>query len=147
MAWPEGLRLVIEPVPSQAELADAHDDSIVKTPGVCGGDARIKGTRITVWGLEEWRRLGWSDVDLAGEGSERLLDAVIAIGDVDEIVKRAADHLAAGADHVCVQLREEKSSDPGHAFRPCSRATGPARGRSSSASRWATTRRTSGSWP
>jgi uncharacterized protein (DUF433 family) len=34
---------------------------IVKTHGVCGGDARVKGTRLTVWGLEEWRRLGWSD--------------------------------------------------------------------------------------
>ena len=36
-------------------------DRIVKTPGVCGGDARVKNTRISVWGLEEWRRLGWSD--------------------------------------------------------------------------------------
>jgi len=58
------------------------------------------------------RRLGWSDEDLAGEGSERLIDAVIAIGDVDAIVRRIRDHLAAGADHVCVQLREEQSSDP-----------------------------------
>jgi probable F420-dependent oxidoreductase len=58
------------------------------------------------------RRLGWSDEDVAGEGSERLVDAVIAIGDVDTIVRRIRDHLDAGADHVCVQLREEKSTDP-----------------------------------
>jgi probable F420-dependent oxidoreductase len=58
------------------------------------------------------RRLGWPDDDLAGEGSEALIDAVIAIGDVDAIVRRARDHLAAGADHVCVQVREEKSTDP-----------------------------------
>jgi uncharacterized protein (DUF433 family) len=36
-------------------------DRIVRTPGVCGGDARVNGARISVWGLEEWRRLGWSD--------------------------------------------------------------------------------------
>jgi probable F420-dependent oxidoreductase len=58
------------------------------------------------------RRLGWSDEDVAGEGSERLVDGVIAIGDVDTIVRRIRDHLDAGADHVCVQLREEKSTDP-----------------------------------
>lgn len=58
------------------------------------------------------RRLGWSDADVAGDGSERLIDAVIAVGGVDEIVARAKAHLDAGADHVCVQLREEKSTDP-----------------------------------
>jgi probable F420-dependent oxidoreductase len=58
------------------------------------------------------RRLGWSDEDLAGEGSERLIDAVIAIGDADAIVRRIRDHLDAGADHVCVQLREEQPTDP-----------------------------------
>jgi len=58
------------------------------------------------------RRLGWSDDDVAGEGSERLVDAVIAIGDVDAILARVRAHLDAGADHVCVQLREERSTDP-----------------------------------
>ena len=36
-------------------------DRITKTPGVCGGDACIRGTRITVWGLFQRRRLGLSD--------------------------------------------------------------------------------------
>ena len=58
------------------------------------------------------RRLGWSDEDVVEDGSERLIDAVIAIGDVDAIVARAKAHLDAGADHVCVQLREEKSTNP-----------------------------------
>jgi probable F420-dependent oxidoreductase len=58
------------------------------------------------------RRLGWSDADIASDGSDRLLEAVIAIGDVDHIVDRARAHLEAGADHVCIQLREEKSADP-----------------------------------
>lgn len=58
------------------------------------------------------RRLGWNEADLAGEGSDRLIDAVIAWGDVDAIVRRIRDHLEAGADHVCVQFRAERSHDP-----------------------------------
>ena len=34
---------------------------IQKTPGVCGGNACIRNTRITVWGLVNARRLGASD--------------------------------------------------------------------------------------
>jgi uncharacterized protein (DUF433 family) len=37
---------------------------IEKTPDVCGGSACIAGTRITVWGLVESRRLGYSEADL-----------------------------------------------------------------------------------
>ena len=58
------------------------------------------------------RRVGWSEADLAGEGSDAIIDAVIAIGDVDTIAARVRAHLDAGADHVCVQLRAERSADP-----------------------------------
>jgi probable F420-dependent oxidoreductase len=58
------------------------------------------------------RRLGWSEEDVAAEGSEGLIDAVIAIGDIEAIVRRVRDHLDAGADHVCIQFREERSNDP-----------------------------------
>jgi probable F420-dependent oxidoreductase len=58
------------------------------------------------------RRLGWADEDIANEGSDSLIDAVIAWGDVDAIVARVKAHLDAGADHVCVQLRAESSADP-----------------------------------
>ena len=37
---------------------------IEKTPGVCGGDARIAGTRIPVWGLVNARRLGIGEAQL-----------------------------------------------------------------------------------
>ena len=37
---------------------------ISKTPGVMGGDACIKNTRIPVWLLVYYRRLGASDMDL-----------------------------------------------------------------------------------
>jgi len=58
------------------------------------------------------RRLAWSDEDIANDGSDRLIDAVIAWGDVDAIVARVKAHLDGGADHVCVQLRAESSADP-----------------------------------
>ena len=34
---------------------------IEKTAGVVGGEARIVRTRIPVWTLENYRRLGWSE--------------------------------------------------------------------------------------
>jgi uncharacterized protein (DUF433 family) len=37
---------------------------IQKTPGVCGGAACIRNTRITVFGLVEWRRLGRTDAEI-----------------------------------------------------------------------------------
>ncbi|HUR16540.1 MAG TPA: TIGR03620 family F420-dependent LLM class oxidoreductase, partial [Candidatus Limnocylindrales bacterium] len=58
------------------------------------------------------KRLGWTDTDIATDGSDRLIDAVIAIGDVDAIVSRVNAHLDAGADHVCLQVRTERSNDP-----------------------------------
>lgn len=58
------------------------------------------------------RRLGWSESDLAGDGSDRLIDAVVPSGDVDAIAARVREHLEGGADHVCLQLRRERSNDP-----------------------------------
>ncbi len=35
--------------------------AVQRTPGVCGGRARLADTRITVWGLVEHRRNGLDD--------------------------------------------------------------------------------------
>jgi uncharacterized protein (DUF433 family) len=43
---------------------DWRGRGIEKTPGVCGGSACIAGTRITVWGLVQDRRCGYSEADL-----------------------------------------------------------------------------------
>ena len=48
-------------------------------------------------------RLGYSDDDLEDGGSDRLVDAIVAWGEVDAVTQRVKDHLEAGADHVCVQ--------------------------------------------
>jgi probable F420-dependent oxidoreductase len=49
------------------------------------------------------RALGYSEDDVAGAGSDRLVDAVVAWGDEAAIAARVAEHHAAGADHVCLQ--------------------------------------------
>ena len=48
-------------------------------------------------------RLGFTDDDLDGGGSDRLVDAIVAWGEVDAVRDRVRAHLEAGADHVCVQ--------------------------------------------
>jgi probable F420-dependent oxidoreductase len=53
--------------------------------------------------VNNWRRLGFSDPDFAGGGSDRLVDTVVAWGDEKAIRKRIDEHWQAGADHVCVQ--------------------------------------------
>src|SRR5215510_4028110 len=50
-----------------------------------------------------WRRLGFTDEDLAGGGSNRLLDANVAWGDETAIRARIQLFWDAGADHVCIQ--------------------------------------------
>src|SRR5437773_4168662 len=50
------------------------------------------------------RRLGWTDADLGGEGSDALVDAIVAWGDVSAIRARTDAHRANGADHVCLQV-------------------------------------------
>ena len=51
-----------------------------------------------------WLRLGFKDNDISGGGSDRLIDAVIAWGDLKAVLNRIREHHAAGADHVCIQV-------------------------------------------
>jgi uncharacterized protein (DUF433 family) len=57
---------------------------IEKTPGVDGGSACVVRTRIAVWMLESYRRLGWSEARLlANYPTLRAADLVHAWDDVD----------------------------------------------------------------
>ncbi|MCU1459835.1 MAG: hypothetical protein JWL73_3927 [Actinomycetia bacterium] len=55
-----------------------------------------------------WKRVGFTDDDVTSI-SDRLIDAVIAWGDVDAIAARVAEHRAAGADHVCLQVMPDRN--------------------------------------
>ncbi len=54
--------------------------------------------------LNNWKRLGFTDEDVAKPGSDRLVDAVVAYGTPDDIAARLKEHIDAGADHVPVQV-------------------------------------------
>ena len=54
--------------------------------------------------LNNWKRLGFTDQDIAKPGSDTLVDAVVAYGEPDAIAARLKAHLDAGADHVPVQV-------------------------------------------
>ncbi len=58
------------------------------------------------------RSLGFSDDDLLTGGSDRLVDSVVAHGDVDAVVVRIREHHQAGADHVAVQLVTSEAGLP-----------------------------------
>ncbi|MFD0924445.1 LLM class F420-dependent oxidoreductase [Williamsia deligens] len=50
------------------------------------------------------KRLGWSDDDIADGGSDALIDALVAHGTGEQIRDQVDAHLAAGADHVAIQV-------------------------------------------
>jgi probable F420-dependent oxidoreductase len=54
--------------------------------------------------LNNWKRLGFTDEDLAKPGSDKLVDAMVAHGTPEAIAARLNEHLAAGADHVAIQV-------------------------------------------
>jgi probable F420-dependent oxidoreductase len=53
--------------------------------------------------VRNWQRLGFGEADVGGEGSDRLVDELIAWGTPEQIGERVEAHRASGADHVAVQ--------------------------------------------
>jgi probable F420-dependent oxidoreductase len=56
-------------------------------------------------------RLGFTEADFANGGSDRLIDSVIAWGDVKTVLSRVDEHRSAGADHVCIQVLTENDQE------------------------------------
>ncbi|TDC77617.1 LLM class F420-dependent oxidoreductase [Actinomadura sp. 7K507] len=67
--------------------------------------------------VSSWKRLGFTDDDVAGDGSDAIIDALVAHGDPAAVTARLAGHLDAGADHVAVQVLTERGGDPRPALR------------------------------
>ena len=79
---------VLEPDPGKARaIARAHLGYYMTLPNY----------------VNAWREDGFTDEDFAGDGSDRLVDALVAHGDADAVKARIQAHLDAGADHVCIQ--------------------------------------------
>ena len=49
-------------------------------------------------------RIGFDEAELADAGSDRVVDAIYAVGDEAVIAARIAEHLEAGADNVSIQV-------------------------------------------
>ena len=72
---------------------------VQKTPGVCGGRACIRNTRITVWGLVNSRRLGASD--------EQILKNIIGLTPDDLIA--AWDYFREHAAEIDEDIRDNEA--------------------------------------
>ena len=70
------------------------------------------------------RRLGFADADLAGSGSDRLIDALVAHGTAEQVAAQVGAHLDAGADHVVVQLLTSAGADPLSGYAELARGLG-----------------------
>jgi hypothetical protein len=64
-------------------------------------------------------REGWSEADLADGGSDRLVDALVLHGKVENVARRLVAHREAGADHVGIQVLGD---DPLEAYRELAEA-------------------------
>jgi probable F420-dependent oxidoreductase len=83
------LAVVLDADPSSArETARRHTATYVNLPNY----------------TNNLRDFGFGDDDFADRGSDRLVDAIVAWGDDDAIVRRVAMMRDAGADHVCIQV-------------------------------------------
>lgn len=81
--------VVLEAAPSAArEIARAHMQIYLRLPNY----------------VNNLKRLGYTDADIASGGSDRLVDAIVAWGTIDDIAARVRAHHDAGANHVCLQV-------------------------------------------
>jgi probable F420-dependent oxidoreductase len=81
--------VVLDPDPSSARAtARQHMEVYLKAPNYTNNLAR----------------LGYGPEEVADGGSDRLVDAIVARGTVDDALRRVQAHLDAGADHVCIQV-------------------------------------------
>jgi probable F420-dependent oxidoreductase len=51
-----------------------------------------------------WLRLGFRESDFSNGGTDKLIDAIVAWGDLKAVLNRIREHHSAGADHVCIQV-------------------------------------------
>jgi probable F420-dependent oxidoreductase len=88
-------------------LAPEHKIVLVDDPARARAIAR-PGIKKPYLGLSNYvanlRRLGYTDDDLAGSGSDRLIDDLVAHGSPSAVAAQVSEHLAAGADHVALQV-------------------------------------------
>ena len=76
---------------------------ISKRPDYCGGDARVRDGRITVWGLVGYRRLGMSNA--------QIMQAVQGVTPAD--LEAAWEYAAAHPDEIDEAIRANEEGEEG----------------------------------
>lgn len=90
----------------EAFLAVEHPVLFESDPATARAVARehLHPYLTTPYNIAKFRRLGYAEEDIAGGGSDRIIDDLVFWGEPDTIVTRLRAHLDAGADHVAVQV-------------------------------------------
>jgi probable F420-dependent oxidoreductase len=115
LVTPEHTRRAREILGGTAVLAPEHKVVLDSDPARARatGRARVQHPYLGLTNyLNSLRELGYSEDDLRGGGSDRLVDDLALWGSAEQIRDRLDEHFAAGADHVAVQLLTEPDSDP-----------------------------------
>ena len=76
---------------------------VSKQPNRCGGDACVRDTRITVWGLAAQRRLGASD--------DAILHAIPGLTPAD--LEAAWEYAAANREEIDRAIQDNEAGQPG----------------------------------
>lgn len=101
VASEQGVVLNTDPATAR-EIARSHLDRYLTLPNY----------------VNNWKRQGFTDNDIADGGSNRLVDALVAWGDEAAVAARVQDQRDAGADHVCIQvLTEDRDAFPADQWR------------------------------
>jgi probable F420-dependent oxidoreductase len=94
-------------------------------------EARVIGrptVAVPYLGLRNYResltRLGYTEEDLAHDGSDRLIDDLVVSGDAEAAVAGLRRHLEAGADHVGVHVIPGPGDDLLEGYAQIARAAG-----------------------
>lgn len=118
---PAHTRHARETMGSSAFLAPEHKVVLIED----GDEARRIGRPYIQYpylGLRNYTnnllRHGFTESDIAGAGSDALIDAVVAHGSPETIYTQINEHLTAGANHVGIQvLTADPTASPVHALR------------------------------
>ncbi len=120
LTTPEHTRAAREQVGSGVLIAPEHKVVLEADPVRARAIGRPRVARPYL-GLRNYtsnlRALGYTDADFADDGSDRLIDALVAHGEPAAVAARLTEHLDAGADHVCAQVLTEPGADPLPAMR------------------------------
>ena len=68
-----------------------------------------------------FRRYGYTDADLEGGGSDRLIDALVLHGSTDTVAAGLHAQFEAGADHIGIQVLTANGEDPMPGYRQLAR--------------------------